>query len=714
MRKIILILFLCSSLWADVEWSTDPNRVRVIPFEYSNTDTYIIKLSDEYITFYRDGGQILDDSNDPYYIDSNFTTEQLRGIQYVQLNDIMYMVHPDLCPKKLSRTDHDDWTIEDVNWEWGPFLDENTEDVNITPDGTTGSITLVADSDIFTSSHVGALWRITNKADNSYLSGTLDANESSDELSVYGEFLLSLDGAWDGLVKLEKSSDGGMSWDTVYPKLGPADYHYINVDFSGNEDESGYSYRVTMIDFYSGYCFYTLTSYNDYIDSYVKITSFTGANEVDATVMSDLASTNSTMKWAEGAWSDERGWPKAVCTYQNRLVLAGTDYIPNGLWVSKAGGDYENMKETTLDDGAIVYEVGSAKQNPILWLQDKNGIIAGTAGSIIRIFSQSTASALTAATIGSEVQNENGSCNIQAQLVDDSLIYVDRNRRVVRDLIYDLQSDGYVSPELTVFAEHITDPCVVEMYWQKRPENIGWFILGDGNAVTLTYNKEQGVVAWAKQITDGSFESVASIPGDDEDEVWFSIKRTIDSTDYRYIEQLQSQDWGSDNNDVWFVDSGLAYDGESTDTITGLEHLEDEEVLVYGSNGYYQSATVSSGEISLDTEVTTANVGLGYTSYIKTFPIEIQGQGGASVGLKKNIREITLCLYKSIGGQYGIDDDYYSIPYPTSDEIYNGVTRMAFETGYDEEPYIQLKQEYPYPFGLSAISLTKFEISDDR
>ncbi|KKL86687.1 hypothetical protein LCGC14_1942220, partial [marine sediment metagenome] len=35
-------------------------KVRLIPFEYAKTDAYIIEMGDEYMRFYRDGGQILD------------------------------------------------------------------------------------------------------------------------------------------------------------------------------------------------------------------------------------------------------------------------------------------------------------------------------------------------------------------------------------------------------------------------------------------------------------------------------------------------------------------------------------------------------------------------------------------------------------------------------------------------------------------------------
>jgi len=670
---------------------------------------------------YGAAGQILDANDEAYYITSPFDGNDLREIQYVQSNDVMYLVHRSYPPQKLSRFGHASWTIADVDWEWGPFLDQNTTTTTITPSGTTGSISLIADDDIFDANHVGALWQIIEKSDNTNTSGTLDDDESSAEIIVEGDGLLTLEGTWVGLVELEKSIVDAGSWEPVYPKLnGDA----ANIEYSLSEGLSGYEYRITMSSYTSGSCKYTLTAYNSDVAGYVEITIYNTANDVNATVISTLAGTAATAKWSEGAWSDYRGWPRAICFYQNRLCLAGTAYQPNGFWTSQSG-DYENMKASTLDNGAIVYEVGSAKQNPILWLQDKSGIIAGTSGSLIRIASQSNNTTLTPASIGSEIQTTGGTCSIQAQLVDDSIVYVDRGKRIVRSMDYDLQSDGFVSPELTVLAEHITDPNLLEMAVQHRPDTIVWFIKGDGDMVSLTYNKKQSVLAWANQTTDGDFESVAVVPNlTNEDEVWVVVKRTIDGNDVRYIEQFQPQDWGTDPNNCFFVDSGLTYDGNSTNILTGLGHLEGETIQVFYDGNAFTEATVADGNAILDVNVTKATAGLGYTSTLLTFPLELQTQYGFTVGYKKRVAEISGCFYKTMFGQYGLQGQFtdatmYDIPFEGWPDQYlgtikpfTGQIRLSIDGGWDDEIQLLFKQEEPFPFNLLAIG-TKIEISDN-
>ncbi len=74
-----------------------------------------------------------------------------------------------------------------------------------------------------------------------------------------------------------------------------------------------------------------------------------------------------------------------------------------------------------------------------------------------------------------------------------------------------------------------------------------------------------GTMAWARHVTGqwpddlttwDEFKSVATIPGTGEDEVWVVVDRTINEIEYKFIEQLQPQDFG-DQDDAWFVDAGI-------------------------------------------------------------------------------------------------------------------------------------------------------------
>lgn len=665
----------------------------------------------------------------PFEIATVYDVNDLRQVKFIQKNDVMYMCHPKYPVQKLARYAHSWWEIEDADWLWGPFLDDNIkDDVTITPSATTGNIILTANKNLFNSKHEGSLWKITEKQTTTYLKETISgagADANTNSLPIQGDYLLKLvgDSTYDGTVILEKSEDDGTTWIPVYQR--PSIAVAYDVEYAGNEKEAGWEYKIITENQTAGSVKMTLTVYNTYIDGYVKITSYASPTTVNAKVINKLTGTTATNRWAEGAFSEYRGYPRAIGLYQNRLCLAGTTYSRNNFWAS-VSGDYENMRISSLDTGAIVYEVGSARQNAIRWLQDKQGILAGTSESLMRIFSQSSDSTLTGKSIGSERQSQIGSGDLQAQLLGDSIIFVDRNYRKVFDTVYDLQSDGFVSPELTTYAEHITDPCLLEVAIQSSPDPIVWFIRGDDNCVTLTYGPLQGVVAWAEQLTDGHFESTAVIPGTTEDEVWFVIERNIDGNNVRYIEKLHKQDWGNDPNDCWFVDSGIEYNDTETNTITGLSHLEGKEVQIFYDGNSVQTKTVLAGTITLDpnTNVTHALVGLPYTSTLITFPVELPIQNGTTVGYKKKIYEARGCFYKSMYGQYGYLGQFkpavmYNVPFGSwpdaligTDAPFTGQIKLPIESDNDDEVRLKFIQTEPYPFNLTALVI-KLEISEN-
>lgn len=672
-------------------------------------------------------------TEDIYEITTPYLTADLPGIQYVQDNDVMYLVHPDYPPQKLSRYDHNNWTIEDANFSKGPFLVENTDTSStITPSGSTGNITLTATGGPFHAGHVGALWQMTNPVDTNivtknfyaYSYYTPASTQYSNNLSVaYNQdYIITTGDIWKGTAIIQRSTDKS-TWTDIYSITSTPSNSSSgrNINYSGTETIEDAYYRVKMYQMYAYYlgndkdathCGAQLTAIGYLRQGVAQITTYNDANNVDATVLYTLGGTNASSQWSEGAWSDYRGWPRAICFYENRLCLAGTAYQPNYLWTSQSG-DFENMLAGSLDSDAILYEVGSASQNPILWMKDKRGIIAGTTGSIITISSTGEKYSFTPSTIHSERSCETGSCNIQPALTVNSLIYVDRNRRKVRSLRYDLQTDNLISPDLTIFSQDITDPNIRDMAWQKRPDDVGWFVKNDGNMVTLTYNELQGVDAWTQMVTDGNFVSVCCIPGEDEDEIWAAVERTIDSNDVVYIECFGPQKW---TEETWFVDCGLEYSGTATSTLTGADHLEGETVQVYtDANGYIGDFTVSGGQIDLGSySVTQAIAGLGYTARLKTFPFEVQGAGGYSVGLRKNLRQITLCLYQSEGGRYGYQT-MYDIKYPAyTTDFFTGLAKLDLMSGYQDEVYLIIDQNEPLPLGLTGIVLNKFEVSSDN
>ena len=107
-------------------------KTRLIPFEFSTTQTYILEFGNNYIRFFKDKGQILSGGS-PYEISTPYLTAELFDIKFAQSADVMYLVHPNHEVMKLSRTGHTSWTLAEVDFTDGPYLATNTTTTTLTP-----------------------------------------------------------------------------------------------------------------------------------------------------------------------------------------------------------------------------------------------------------------------------------------------------------------------------------------------------------------------------------------------------------------------------------------------------------------------------------------------------------------------------------------------------------------------------------------------------
>ena len=90
-------------------------KTRLIPFEFSTTQTYIMEFGNNYIRFFKDKGQITSGGS-AYEISSPYATSELFDIKFAQSADVMYLCHPNHDVRKLSRTGHTSWTLATVSF----------------------------------------------------------------------------------------------------------------------------------------------------------------------------------------------------------------------------------------------------------------------------------------------------------------------------------------------------------------------------------------------------------------------------------------------------------------------------------------------------------------------------------------------------------------------------------------------------------------------
>jgi hypothetical protein len=695
------------------EVKTSSAFTRLIPFEFSTTQTYILEFGDLYIRFYKDSGAILEANktitaitkanpgvvtsashgfangdtvvisgvvgmtqvngkrfkvasvatntfalqdvdgnnvnttsyttytsggvaNRVYTLTTTYETADLADLKFAQSADVMYICHPDFPPRKLSRTGHTSWTITNVDFSNGPFLDHNITTTTLNP-----SHRLAGQSTTVTASAVTG----------------------------------------------------------------------IN---DGNGFTSGDIGRLVHFD-----------------DGHFKITSITSTTVVVGTVIKTFTASSPSTDWALGAWSEYTGYPSCVTFYEQRLVFAGTKHQPQTLYFSKSG-DYENMDDayhdTIADDDAIIYTIASNQVNAIRFLSATRTLIVGTVGGEFSVSGGGTDDPVSPTNILIKKQSNHGCANVDAIPVGNVTLFLQRAKRKIRELAYNFDVDGYVAPDMTILAEHISESGIKSMSYQQEPNQLIWCVREDGRLVCLTYQREQQVVAWHQHVFGGAFstgiavcESIATIPTDDKEyQSWVIIKRTINGVTRRYVEYINQFDFDqTDNTNFNFLDSQLAYSGSATTTITGLEHLEGQVVSVLANGSTHPDRTVSGGSITLARSSTKVKVGLKYTSLLQTMRIDAGSQNGTSQAKTKRIYNITVRLYESVGVEVGSDlNNMEAIPFRSSANpmdqaipVFTGDKEVEFRGNYETDGFIYVRQTQPLP--LTVLSLYPELITND-
>ncbi len=573
--------------------------IRLIEFEFSTIQAYVLEFGDKYMRFFKDNGLILS-GEIPYAIPTPYLAEDLFELQVIQSADTMYIVHNDYAPRSLTRSAHDNWTLSTITYSRGPFLADNTTTTTITPSATTGTITLTASSAIFNEGHVGALWEVTHTIDANEIEGTFTSTGTSSTLEVQLDRSLDFTthGIWTGTVLLQRSFDDGSTWKDVYPLSSKDDG---NVTLAETETVDDALYRVNMSSYTSGTMTYNLLARSHDLRGVVTISAFTDSTVVTGTVTNTLGGIAAVTTWAEGAWSTDEGYPGAIAFYEERQAYAATIRSPQSIWFT-ATDDWDNMFLGTLDTSAFSRIIAADEVNAIKWMEPKTSLLVGTSGGEWELSSGTAAEPVTPTNVQIKRQSTNGSAALQAVAVGNDILYVQKQGLIIRNIAYSFERDSWISPDLTILSDHITKSGIKEIAYQRNPYHILWVVLNNGEVAGLTLEENNAVIGWHSHKFDGLVESVATIPGISEDEVWFAVKRTVQNTDRHYIEQMQPFNWGDDQKDIFFVDTGLSFDGGSDVNINSIS-LTNPAIVNATAHGFTDGSQVRFNDIGGMVEV---------------------------------------------------------------------------------------------------------------
>jgi hypothetical protein len=378
--------------------------------------------------------------------------------------------------------------------------------------------------------------------------------------------------------------------------------------------------------------------------------------EIDHVFIEVFIASAGPAKWAAG------DYPGAVTFYEQRAIWGGTPSYPVTIWGTRIG-DFEDMAAGTIsaglmtglqDDDPYEFTLCTDQYNPILHLVPGRVLIALT-HSGEAIVTGDADNAITPTHVKIQFHTDYG-CNLAKPVrVDSDHLFVQRAGRKVRSLAYAWEKDAWIAPDLTVLSEHITAGGVTELSYAQEPEGIVWAVRGDGVLLSCTIDQDQKMVGWARHVTAGLFESVATVPYGDWDRTWVVVKRTIGGATKRFVEYFYPE-WDMHDLDDpagLMVDCAIAGTSVAGATVWGgLDHLVGETVEVIADGVYMGDDFVvsASGEITLPRTAHLVEAGLPYDTEIVTLPPALMTPQGVSAGQQISVPWVAVSLLDSIGG----------------------------------------------------------------
>ena len=667
---------------------TAGHRVRLIPFEFSDTQAYVLSFGDFYFRVFMNHGLVLN-AGVPVEVVTPYPVADLPRVKWVQSADVMYLVHPSYPVQKLTRTSHIAWTLNPV-----VFLPPPTTEVQfkpaatLTPAATTGeNITFTASASSFLAGDVDR--QIIFGASRAVIQTVTDATHvKCDILDPFPDTNPIPSQSW------------GMNGS---PNAGTAD--------PGKKEPQGASTTVTLS--IAGFRSVDVGKYVKLNDGILKITSFTSSTVVNTEIVkvlsTDTAAAAGTWTLESAAWSAERGYPAAVTFHEGRLVFNASYEQPQTIWGSQSG-DFENFGVGTAAGDAYEFSIAANKVNIGRWLLPSRVLLVGTKGGEFRVTGGNDLP-ITPTNVDAKSETAYGSNFVNPVRVGSAILFCQRSGRKLRELAFSMDFDSYVAPDLTVLAEHIfpIGKTMQEMDFQQDPDPIVWVVRSDGVLCALSYDRSNDVVGWHRHPIGGDavVESVAVIPHPDGDreEVWLAVKRTINGTEVRYIEYQDDSGgfYGHLN-----VDSALTYSGAPATTFGGLEHLRGEVVAIVGDGAYYGTQTVPTtglAQVVITPAASVVEVGLPYTSTFETLRAEIPGPSGSSQGQKK--RQPRVCI-RAIDTM-GIRINGYQQPARRSIDLLGSPPSLftgdyeSSKLGWDTEARNVVIQALPFPATLLGL-----------
>jgi hypothetical protein len=702
---------------------------RLIPFSFNTEQTYTLVIQASTLRVVKDGAFVIAGAGPALFeLATPYTEAELPFLGFTQSADVMTITHPNHDPRNLNRLADDNWTLTTINYA-------SSVTAPTFASSTVRTITDITQSNPAVVTTSAAHGFVTgNLIDIDGVVGMTEVNGRTFRITVTSTTQFQLDGE-DSTGHTAYSSGGTATRQNAATTVGSGfggfskAYAYVVTAVDADGVESLASASVSLITASLSTTGGVRLTWNavagaDYYRVYKDPSNNTGIygwigdsnnNTFDdyniAPVVSD------TPPQDRQPFSGAGNKPATVNYYQQRQVFANTTNEPQTVFTTQTG-NFKSLRTSSpaRDDDAVTFTIAGRQVNEIRHIVSLDAMLLLTSGGEWKT-TEGQDQVLTPATIGVRQQSYNGCSWVPPVVINSTALYVQEKGARIRDLGYEFSSDKYTGNDLSLMSEHLFEGYeITAMTYAAEPYGILWCVRNDGVLLGLTYQREHQVWGWHKHTTEGEFESVTSITEGNRDAVYVVVKRTINGATKRYVERLEPREQTS-AEDCFYVDSGLTYDGAAATVISGLDHLEGEEVAVLADGYEVTGLIVSSGSITLSRAASKVQVGLAYTPVIELLDIDTASPTDSLKSRYVSVSKVTIEVEKSRGGWVGPRLDAEVTGSPVMREIkprfdadgYDPIALRTFKQQVIIEPQwargggVRIEQRSPLPMAILSV-----------
>ena len=600
---------------------------------------------------------------------------------YAQGGDILFVCHNTFMCQQIIRTGLNSFQVEQFNFQlqaggakiFQPYYHFHPTGVTLDPSASTGnSITITTSAPYFdtTGKHVGI--SLLYHGSEIYITSVQSSTQAT--ARVVSELFVELDPSairtTDGSSNLEIThiNHGMVSGDSITIRNATAVGGITQGNINGTR------------------------SITNVIDENRYIVSAGGAANTseDGGGFIQIVTHAPTTEWMEQSYSELRGYPAAVGFHENRLWFGGTLSQPDTVWASKSGLFYNFDIGDGSDDDSLEIVMSIGEVATIRHFVSNRDIHIFTAGSefFIPTFENQP---ITPTNARVKRQTSFGSTFVRPQPFYGATIFGQIGGKMIRQFVFDDSEQAYKADPISLLSSHlISDPvqmCVISGA-VNTAESFVFVQNFTGEIAVYNLNRVEGVAGWTRFETKGSFHSVTAIGN----RVFAIIKTNLGSGTNSFVL--------SELNQNVSLDLGNLYTG-TAGVFTVSNYFEDgAEVDVISATDYLGKFTVSGGQIdvsSVDSSLTSCQVGFGFDVELKTNPIDVNTSLGPETGQPRSLGRVILDLSETLS--VSVNNKKLIIRKVNNDfsQPRQAVTgkKEFYLLGYNKDPQVTITQTAP-------------------